>query len=691
MASPHLQQIHLRSLYLSNGANDPGVKLPISTGQYNTLKLSVPTATAVPPATEARLYRRPAGSGAWGFIGLATPVVVGANYEYTVTDVGQDADLSNQPPSFIKGLKANETLATRPKTVGIYQNRLLIAARNNLYGSKTGMSVNKLLSVQPILFTRDFPLQDDSGVTFNTGSSGGANIGRLFDGRGLFLTTTSGIYETPSDILKYDTAFAIKRSNIIHNDKLPVLGMGGSVFLNDLRLKGVFKLSPSDNIYDMKTNEVSIFSGHLFDDVQLLSWQIQDNGTQILWIVRSDGKFLSFSYQEDQQLQAWARHDIIGCKVRSVDKMTVSSVGDFVFMTVKIDATYHLIRLAKTDQDVYRSIHTDLTKYYENRMVASDRWVEITAPVVVAGVLESGRFNYVGTVDRTVADNTARDAIPLTDRYLGMIVISGAVKYELKGGTFNFNWTVYSGPFANTAGLGAVGSVFRFFSAATGEHVDYRSTAYVNNYTVDLELVPGQDRDMFDVMGVVSVVALQLTQMYQTFTVLTGLGHLEGLDVAIRADGFTEASPLNNIRDYPTYTVTGGQITLEDRAAIISVGLPIVTDIQTLDSQSVEQVSTKTESTIVNKLFVSYYKSRGLYVGSDFPSDNTLTGLEDHEEFFEPDEGIEPYQPHKAYSRREEVVIQGDWKAASSTAFRNVDPQPIGIRAFLLDEEKIGE
>lgn len=659
-------------------------KLPAGTNEQNKLYCRIAVGIPGTVPEEARLYRRPRGSGAWGFIGSGTFVVdttPGYIWVSEISDVGQDTDLTNQPPGFVAGFAAEGAL--KPKTGFIYQNRLLLGIRNKIYGSRTDSLEN---------FDRDFPLQDDGAVAFKTGSSGGANIERMYDGRGLLISTKVGIYETPSDVLKYDTAFAIKKSNAVHNGKLPMLGMGGSTFVNDVRLSGIFKLKGSGNNYDMDTIEVSIFSGHLFENYDIVDWCIQDDGTQLLWMVRDDGVLICLSYQEDQSLQSFSRHDMLGGKFKAVGTLKTPGEQDLLLAIVEREGVNYLEVLSKKDLDVYDYIGTDSTVIYKNHMVASDRWIRITDPVIVDDVLESGRFNYEGVVDRTVADVTARNAIPAGDRYVGMIVdVTGTGLYELVGGIENANWVLYSGPFSNVADLGAVGSVFRFFNAATHEYVDYEVTAYVNSYTVDMELAPGQDRDMFAVMGTTTVINLLLTRMFQTFETLTGLGHLEGQKVAVRTDGFTEASPLNNIRDYPEYTVTGGEVTLENRAAIISVGLPIVTDIQTLDAQSIEQVSAKTESSIVNKLFVSYYKSRGLYVGSDFPEDNTLTDMEDHESFFEPDAGIDPYRPHPPYSRREEVVVQGNWQAGSSTAFRNVDPQPIGVRGILLDEEKIGE
>ena len=659
---------------------DSSKNLPVGVGQYNTITVRNDNAT---PPEEVRIYRRPRGSGAWGFIGLATPVASitpGFLWNYITTDVGQDADYTNQPPNFVSGF-ANEG-AIKPSTGLIYQNRLVIASKNKLYGSRTDSLED---------FFRDYPLQDDGAVAFKTGSSGGAKVGRMFDGRGLLISTAVGIYETPSDVLKHDTAFAIKRSEVVHDEKIPMVGMGSSVFITNKKLSGVFKLSAGSNDTDLKTTEVSIYSGHLFEENSIVSWVIQDDGTQILWCVRDDGVLLGFSYQEDQELQSWSRHDTLGGKFKSVAVYSVAGKSDLLMAIIERDGVNYLEALSRKDLDVYDYIATDSSVIYKNQMIASDRWLTITNTGVDPLYFDTGTLVYTGTIDRTVVDLTALNAIPADERYLGMIVRVGVgpyVNFELTNGLANINWGIFAGPFSNVADLGAVGSIFRFFNPDTTEYVDYEVTAFTNDASITVQIVPEYERDFYDVLGAGTT---KLYNCYQTFTVLSGLTHLNGKAVSIRADGKTEASPLNVVRDYTTYTVSSGSVTLAERAAIISVGLPIVTDFHTFDAQSMETASDKTESTIVNKLLVSYYKSRGLYINHEFPANDTNDGMEDHERFFEPDAGLASYEPFYPYSRRVEVVVNGDWSAASSTAFRNVDPQPIGVRGFILDEEKIGE
>lgn len=623
------------------------IRLPIATNEGNRIRLYIITTgiALADLADEVRFYRRPEGSGAWGFVALGLPVANGGGWDYIANDVGQEVDLTNQPPQYVSGF-TKDPIHT-PSTVSIYQNRLLINGtkkKNMVLGSRTDDLLNMY---------RDFPLQDDSAVSFHTGSAGSSEIARFYDLRGLLIATNVGIYETPSDILKYDTAFAIKKSSIVHNRKLPIIGMGSAAFTCDTRLSGVFRLKPSGDNYTLETDEVSIFSGHFFEGHELVDWVVQDDGVKTLWCVRDDGVLLSFTYQEDQQLQSWARHDILVGKFKQV--MTIKfNNKDLLLASVETEITEgnkltNVIVFGDRNENIVDYIATDNSVVYKNQFIPEGFRVILT-PTVDADYSE---------VTMTYSDDSN-----VPDFFI----------------------------FSNTQS--AVGDVVRMFNPITREPCDYEITSFNGTgvmgdpYTWTAILV--SDRSPIDVFDWQESVPFNTDNMYQTFKVLDGLTFLEGQKLSVRVDGKTEASPLNVLRDYNEYTVSGGEIELEELGAIISVGLPIVSDIQTLDSQSIEQVSGKTESSIVNKLFVSYYKSRGLYVASDFPADNTNSDMQDHEDFFEPDAGIEPYQPIEPYSRREEIVITGDWSAASSTAFRNVDPQPVGVRGFLLDEEKIG-
>lgn len=641
------------------------IKLPNGINQANNVLLAIPD--TIPPdylvqtgrPEEVRFYRRPRGAGAWGFIGSASSTISASGspppafyYTYKIIDFGQDADYTNQPPAYVTGLNKDtgvdspfaDSYATNfPHTGLIYQNRLMIAgvkSKGSVFGSRTDA---------PEVFLRDFPLQDDSAVSLKTGSDGGANVGRFYDGRGLIITTNVGVYETPADILKPDTAYAIKRSNVVHDSLLQVIGMGTSFFLWDKRMSGVFSMTPSGENNDYQQNEISIFSAHMFEGKKIVSWTIQDDNGQIVWMALDDGSLVSLSYQQDQQLQAWARHDTDG-EVLQVMTLKQADQKDILLMSV-------------------RRTNTGL------------------GTLISAECLTNRNVDFIDYVGSDAAVIYKTQMIPDGERVTIIPVALG-------------DWTevnmTYSGPtdlWSDTPGNGAIGSVFRFFNEETRQNVDYQVKA-IGPYmglpmiaiTCDLisDLSPDIALDTIDDPIVV-------TEMYKTWNTFGGLYPLEGKKVSVRVDGFTHASPLNTDpeKNYPVYTVTGGKITLNDgeRGAIVSIGLPYTSDIQTLDVDTIEQSPVKLESQLVNKIHISYYNSRGLYAKSDYPNDDTVTGMENHETQTEPDAGILPMQPPMPYTSREEMIIQGDWACHGSIALRNVDPQPIGVRAIILDEE----
>lgn len=678
-------------------------KLPAGTAQYNTITVKLEDETNKDLAPdEIRFYRRPKDSGAWGFVGLGLPEVDGSDLKYAISDFGADADYANQPPQFVTGFMKQGTIPVgfitannvRPKTGIIYQNRLIIndsVNENKAYGSRTDY-YNK--------FSRDFPLQDDSAVAFKTGSNGGGNINRFHEGRGLALATNVGIYETPSDILKYDTAFAIKRSDVVHDEIVPILSADNGMIVTDKRIEGVFKLTPSGDSYDYKSTEISIFSAHLLEGRRIVSWDFQDDGGKILWIVRDDGVVLSLSYQEDQQLQSWARHDFKHGKAKQVLILKRPEKSDLVMFKVEYQVGLGLENsieiLSERDLDIENYIGTDHTIIFKNQMVPSDTSLTLTNDDGDE-VFETGNITFNANIDRVCADTTEQFAIPADERYVGMIVEVtefGPYWKQLVGGIENANWEDYTGIFSNTAGKGAVGSIMRFVNQETKDYADYEVTAFNGGFgvmpNIDIQLV--SDRDLYDVMDV-SGNSFTLTEIWQTFKTLTGLGSLEGRKVSVRLDGFTHASALNLDPDkaYHQYTVSGGQITLvnEYRGHNISVGVPIVQDIGTLAVDTVEQSPVKLESQLVNKIWLSYFKSRAFYAGSSFPEDDTVTNMIDHETQWVLEENgeIESSKPFEPYTRREEMIIEGDWSKHGEVCLRNVDPQPTGLRAIILDEE----
>jgi len=237
-----------------------------------------------------------------------------------------------------------------------------------------------------------------------------------------------------------------------------------------------------------------------------------------------------------------------------------------------------------------------------------------------------------------------------------------------------------------TPGLGDVGTVFRFFSTVDKTMVDLT----VVSRTSDNEVVvkPNAEFPSAQASGF---------RMYETFTTVTGLDHLEGEDVCVVSDGYVLASPNNDAESYPTVTVASGIITLPDsiRGAIIVVGRPVTADVGTLNISTVEQSPTLIESLTVDKLYIRIFETRGLFVGNEFPEEKTggkdgssVVGMENMERYYIPDGyGLLGNRYKQPVSKRIEQTLPGNWDTQGKIAIRQVDPLHFEILSIIPDVE----
>jgi hypothetical protein len=165
-----------------------------------------------------------------------------------------------------------------------------------------------------------------------------------------------------------------------------------------------------------------------------------------------------------------------------------------------------------------------------------------------------------------------------------------------------------------------------------------------------------------------------------------------GQKVSIMVDGYVIASPNNNIDNYDDVIVESSLLTLPDglRGAFVHIGLPYTSDVETLDVDTVEQKPTLVESKIVNGVFVKVYKTRGIYVGSQFPANDVLTDeidagivMEDPETRNEEVDVGNAAQP--LITTRYEIPISNDWDSNGRICIRQVDPLPFEILSIIPD------
>lgn len=167
---------------------------------------------------------------------------------------------------------------------------------------------------------------------------------------------------------------------------------------------------------------------------------------------------------------------------------------------------------------------------------------------------------------------------------------------------------------------------------------------------------------------------------------VSGLDHLDGLTVAVYAFGkivggvsdgigYVVANPLR--ADLATITVVAGAIVLPDEYLRIVVGLPFISDLETLDLDTAEGPTLKTQKTNVNKVGVQLIDSRNIWAGPRLPDDATPTDK------LRPFTRMADPAVNALVSDFVEQNVQGQWNTNGRIGLRSLDPTPLTVLSIV--------
>lgn len=149
-------------------------------------------------------------------------------------------------------------------------------------------------------------------------------------------------------------------------------------------------------------------------------------------------------------------------------------------------------------------------------------------------------------------------------------------------------------------------------------------------------------------------------------TTISGLNHLEGKTVSILADGAV----------HPRRTVASGQITLDNAASTVQVGLPITADLQTLPAaMQIDGSFGQGRYKNVNKAWLRVYRSSGIFVGPD--ADHLVEAKQRTNEFY----GVAP----ALKSEEIPVMVTPSWGDSGQVYIRQADPLPLTVVSLTLE------
>lgn len=511
-----------------------------------------------------------------------------------------------------------------PTAVAFYQQRLMYA-NSNLAPTKTWGSQTGLYDC----FNINVPTLATDSLSFKMVGQQDVVEHLLYLGVLLVFTygTINSVQGDQNGALS-PASINPHRETVHGSSTLRPLIVGEFVVYNQSQGSIVRDLGFNFQVDGYRGDDLTVFATHLFDNYTLVDWCYQAIPNSVIWAVRSDGTLLSMTYVREQQILAWAHHDTTAGFYTNV-----AAIPEGNTVSVYVIAS--------------RTINGTTFKYVERFF--SQQYTDVR--------------NYIGMDCATTIDgrNTSTDTV----------TISGGTLWNE---TELLTLTLSANNFTTFQSSDATNGTFIFIYDAGGNLVRFKITVYSSGTVVQGFV----DRTVpVDLQGVATAV------WSYTYQQLTGLSYLNGQNVAVFADGCVVGSPNNPA--YPVYTMTAGVITLDKHYAVIQVGLPITSDLETLDIDTpgaMDNLAGKFK--LVGEVTLSMVNSRSVFVGGQNP-DTDLTNSPYSavyrltEQKLRQNEGYD--LPMALQTGKITQNIQGDWDQNGHVFIRNVDPSPCLIAA----------
>lgn len=465
--------------------------------------------------------------------------------------------------------------------------------------------------------------------------------------------------------------------------------------------------------------DMTVLSNHLFNYHQLQQWAYAEEPYKLVWVVRDDGVMLSLTYLKEQDVYAWARHDTNGffVSVCSVTEPPVDAIYVVTKRYIQNGWRYYTERFDNRNwqnaEDCFcvdAGLRYPMT--YPNATLtpaAADGTANIssvlvtgfgsgyTAPTAVA-VDPSGEgsgatftVHLSGGVITSITVNTEGSGyIEGTSIVITDSTGSGGVAYPVI--TNNVVFTA-SAPVFTAGNVGDVIRIGNNNASVSGEGITVTGsgkaviTAYTSGTQVTANIispitavVPNNPDNM-----PVPAISGQWSLSTPTDTV-SGLNHLEGMTVAILADGSV----------VPNQTVVNGMVTLPQSYSSIVVGLPYTCQLQTLYLEPPNSpVSIQGKRKNIYNATIRVETTKGISAGTNQPDSSV-----------QPNYATVPWENMREVKERNALVhagaaiplftgdffvnVDADWNEKGQFAIQQSYPLPANILAVIMNY-KVGD
>ena len=196
-----------------------------------------------------------------------------------------------------------------PKTGGFGNGRLWLAGTpeepQTIWGSKTQDYVD---------FSTSLPLVDDDAVNATLDSAKMNAIEHIVAMNDLIVMTSGSVWRVSggSDEILTPMSIMARFQEGRGANKVQPIVIGNSILFCARKGNTIRELAYTYEKDVFTSLNRSILSQHYFDGYTIIDMAYQQEPWSVVWMVRDDGKLLSFTYLQEHEVFAWTEHTVAG-------------------------------------------------------------------------------------------------------------------------------------------------------------------------------------------------------------------------------------------------------------------------------------------------------------------------------------------------------------------------------------------
>lgn len=387
---------------------------PVGSNPFDDLEANITgsvagTVLTVTAITSGELAANKTLSGA----GVTTGTMITGQLSGTMGGTGTYSVSASQ--TVASGAIVARDMGNYPSTLTFFEQRLLWARTANhpnaIYGSRSGSFENMDISR---------PLKASDSLSFALVAGRVNAVNQLVSMNDLLALTSDAIFKIEGGQAGYigATDFVTRRQNGRGASRLSPLVIDSVCFYQTAIGNGVRTLGYEFQTDSINSNDVTIFSPHLFRGFDIVSWAYAQEPRSIIWAARNDGALLCFTWEQEQQVWGWTLCETDGL-VESV--CVISENGeDRLYLTVRRNGKLLIERMAAARWDgVENCCFLDSAVSYAfdapaTRLRGLDHLEGKTISALADGNVVSGLVVANGVVDLPDAASIVTAGLPYT-------------------------------------------------------------------------------------------------------------------------------------------------------------------------------------------------------------------------------------------------------------------------------------